>query len=92
VKNITQKNSDSRSFRVQYKGGQFNSVGLLDHNVSIQQYFQLGKITRNQSPTSKELAKLAEGAKALTEYEIEKTVSLAFTNIYMAFQFKKINM
>jgi hypothetical protein len=35
-----------------------------------------------------ELAKLAEKRKALTEYEIEKAVTLPIINIYMAFLFK----
>ena len=53
--------------QVQYQGGQFNSVSY-DHNVSIQQYFPIGKITKANRQLQEELAKLAEKRKALTEY------------------------
>jgi cobalt-zinc-cadmium resistance protein CzcA len=65
---------------------------LLDHNVSIQQYFQLGKITRNQHNCKEELAKLAEGAKALTEYEIEENGLSLLSILIWHFNSKKINM
>src|SRR5690606_19856817 len=59
--------------QVQYQGGQFNSVDY-DHNVSVQQYFPIGKITKANRQLQEELAKLAEKRKALSEYEIEKAV------------------
>ena len=63
--------------QVQYQGGQFNSANY-DHNVSIQQYFPIGKITKANRQLQEELVKLAEKRKALSEYEIEKAVSLAY--------------
>jgi hypothetical protein len=59
------KKQHSRSFaECNTKGGQFNSVDY-DHNVSIQPYFPIGKITKNQSPTSGISEHLSR--KALTE-------------------------
>ena len=76
--------------QVQYQGGQFNSVDY-DHNVSIQQYFPIGKITKANRQLQEELAKLAEKRKALTEYEIEKAVSLAYYQYLYGVSIQKLN-
>ncbi|MES2545497.1 MAG: CusA/CzcA family heavy metal efflux RND transporter [Bacteroidota bacterium] len=76
--------------QVQYQGGQFNSVDY-DHNVSIQQYFPIGKITKANRQLQEELAKLAEKRKALTEYEIEKAVSLAYYQYLYGLSIQKLN-
>jgi cobalt-zinc-cadmium resistance protein CzcA len=76
--------------QVQYQGGQFNSVSY-DHNVSIQQYFPIGKITKANRQLQEELAKLAERRKALTEYEIEKAVSLAYYQYLYGISIQKLN-
>ena len=76
--------------QVQYQGGQFNSVAY-DHNVSIQQYFPIGKITKANRQLQEELAKLAEKRKALTEYEIEKAVTLAYYQYLYGVSVQKLN-
>jgi cobalt-zinc-cadmium resistance protein CzcA len=76
--------------QVQYQGGQFNSVDY-DNNVSIQQYFPIGKITKANRQVQEELAKLAEKRKALTEYEIEKAVSLAYYQYLYGISIQKLN-
>ena len=62
---------------MQYQGGQFNSK-YYDSNVSIQQYFPIGRITKANRQLQEELVKLAEKRKALSEYEIEKAVTIAY--------------
>ena len=62
---------------MQYQGGQFNSESY-DHNVSVQQYFPIGKITKANRQLQEELAKLAEKRKAISEYEIEKAVTISY--------------
>jgi cobalt-zinc-cadmium resistance protein CzcA len=76
--------------QVQYQGGQFNSVDY-DNNFSIQQYFPIGKITKANRQLQEELAKLAEKRKALTEYQIEKAVSLAYYQYLYGVSIQKLN-
>jgi cobalt-zinc-cadmium resistance protein CzcA len=76
--------------QVQYQGGQFNSVDY-DHNVSVQQYFPIGKITKANRQLQEELAKLAEKRKALTEYEIEKAVTLSYYQYLFGVSIQKLN-
>ena len=76
--------------QVQYQGGQFNSVDY-DHNVSVQQYFPIGKITKANRQLQEELAKLAEKRKALTEYEIEKAVTIAYYQYLYGVSIQKLN-
>jgi heavy metal efflux system protein len=76
--------------QVQYQGGQFNSADY-DHNVSVQQYFPIGKITKANRELQEELAKLAEKRKALSEYEIEKAVTLAYYQYLYGVSIQKLN-
>jgi cobalt-zinc-cadmium resistance protein CzcA len=76
--------------QVQYQGGQFNSVDY-DHNVSVQQYFPIGKITKANRQLQEELVKLAEKRKALNEYEIEKAVTLAYYQYLYGVSIQKLN-
>ena len=76
--------------QIQYQGGQFNSVAY-DHNVSVQQYFPIGKITKANRQLQEELVKLAEKRKTLTEYEIEKAVTIAFYNYLYGISVQKLN-
>jgi cobalt-zinc-cadmium resistance protein CzcA len=76
--------------QVQYQGGQFNSVDY-DNNVSIQQYFPIGKITKANRQLQEELVKLAEKRKALKEYEIEKAVTLLYYQYLHGVSIQKLN-
>lgn len=76
--------------QVQYQGGQFNSVDF-DHNVSIQQFFPLGNITKANRHLQEELAKLAEKRKALSSYEVEKAVTLAYYQYLYGVSIQKLN-
>lgn len=76
--------------QVQYQGGQFNSVDY-DHNVSVQQFFPLGNITKANRQLQEELAKLAEKRKALSSYEIEKAVTLAYYQYLYGISIQKLN-
>ena len=76
--------------QVQYQGGQFNSADF-DHNVSIQQYFPIGNITKANRQLQEELVKLAEKRKALTSYEIEKAVTLAYYQYLYGVSIEKLN-
>ena len=76
--------------QIQYQGGQFNSE-YYDHNVSVQQYFPIGKITKANRQLQEELAKLAEKRKALSEYEIEKAVTLAYYQYLYGVEIQKLN-
>lgn len=76
--------------QIQYQGGQFNSDAY-DHNVSVQQYFPIGKITKANRQLQDELAKLAEKKKALSEFEIEKAVTLAFYQYLYGVEVQKLN-
>ena len=76
--------------QIQYQGGQFNS-GAYDHNVSLQQYFPVGKITKANRQLQEELANLAEKRKALSEYEIEKAVTLAYYQYLYGVEVQKLN-
>jgi outer membrane protein TolC len=63
--------------QIQYQGGQFNTKAY-DHNISIQQYFPLGKLTKANKALQDELMILAQKRKSLQAYEIEKAVTLAY--------------
>ena len=76
--------------QVQYQGGQFNSVDF-DHNVSIQQYFPIGNITKANRQLQEELVKLAEKRKALSSYEIEKAVTLAYYQYLYGVSIQQLN-
>ncbi|WDF61542.1 TolC family protein [Flavobacterium sp. KACC 22758] len=76
--------------QVQYQGGQFNSVDF-DHNVSIQQFFPLGNVTKANRQLQEELAKLAEKRKALSSYELEKAVTLAYYQYLYGVSIQKLN-
>ncbi|RTY75451.1 CusA/CzcA family heavy metal efflux RND transporter [Flavobacterium sp. LS1R10] len=77
--------------QLQYQGGQFNSVDY-DHNVSVQQYFPIGRITKANRQLQEELVKLAEKRKALSEYEIEKAVTIAYYQYLYGISIQKLNM
>lgn len=76
--------------QVQYQGGQFNSKEY-DHNVSVQQYFPIGRITKANRQLQEELVKLAEKRKALSEYEIEKAVTIAYYQYLYGISIQKLN-
>lgn len=76
--------------QVQYQGGQFNSVDF-DHNVSVQQFFPLGNVTKANRQLQEELAKLAEKRKALSSYELEKAVTLAYYQYLYGVSIQKLN-
>jgi len=76
--------------QVQYQGGQFNSADY-DHNVSVQQFFPLGNITKANRQLQEELAKLAEKRKALSSYEIEKAVTLSYYQYLYGVSIQKLN-
>ncbi len=76
--------------QVQYQGGQFNSVDF-DHNVSIQQFFPIGNITKANRQLQEELVKLAEKRKALSSYEIEKAVTLSYYQYLYGVSIQKLN-
>jgi len=78
------------ALQVQYQGGQFNSVDF-DHNVSVQQFFPLGNTTKANRQLQEELAKLADKRKALTAYEIEKAVTLAYYQYLYGVSIQKLN-
>jgi len=76
--------------QVQYQGGQFNSADY-DHNVSVQQFFPIGNITKANRQLQEELVKLAEKRKALSSYEIEKAVTLAYYQYLYGISIQKLN-
>ncbi|MBE8724278.1 TolC family protein [Flavobacterium hungaricum] len=78
------------ALQIQYQGGQFNSVDF-DHNVSIQQFFPLGNVTKANRQLQEELAKLAEKRKALSVYEVEKAVTLAYYQYLYGVSVQKLN-
>lgn len=78
------------ALQIQYQGGQFNSVDF-DHNVSVQQFFPLGNVTKANRNLQEELAKLAEKRKALSVYEIEKAVTLAYYQYLYGVSVQKLN-
>lgn len=78
------------ALQIQYQGGQFNSVDF-DHNVSVQQFFPLGNVTKANRQLQEELAKLAEKRKALSAYEIEKAVTLAYYQYLYGVSVQKLN-
>lgn len=75
--------------QIQYQGGQMNTEAY-DHNFSVQQYFPVGSIGANRR-LQEELAKLAEKRKAISEYEIEKAVSLAYYQYLYGVSIRKLN-
>ncbi|MDR6762204.1 cobalt-zinc-cadmium resistance protein CzcA [Flavobacterium sp. 2755] len=76
--------------QIQYQGGQFNSVDF-DHNISVQQFFPLGNVTKANIQLQEELAKLAEKRKALSSYELEKAVTLAYHQYLYGISIQKLN-
>lgn len=76
--------------QIQYQGGQFNSADF-DHNVSVQQYFPLGSVTKANRQLQEELAKLAEKRKALSSYELEKAVTFAYYQYLYGISIQKLN-
>jgi cobalt-zinc-cadmium efflux system outer membrane protein len=76
--------------QMQYQGGQFNSVDF-DHNISVQQYFPIGNITKANRQLQEELVKLAEKRKALSSYEIEKAVTLAYYQYLYGVSMQRLN-
>jgi len=78
------------ALQVQYQGGQFNSIDF-DHNVSVQQFFPIGNITKANRQLQEELAKLAEKRKALSAYELEKAVTLAYYQYLYGISIQKLN-
>ena len=76
--------------QIEYMGGQYNSVDY-DNNVSIQQYFPIGGSTKANRQLQEELAKLAEKQKALSEYEIEKAVTIAYYQYLYGISIQKLN-
>ncbi|MCA1919801.1 MAG: TolC family protein, partial [Flavobacterium piscis] len=76
--------------QVQYQGGQFNSADY-DHNVSVQQFFPMGNITKANRQLQEELVKLAEKRKALSAYEIEKAVTLSYYQYLYGVSIQKLN-
>jgi cobalt-zinc-cadmium resistance protein CzcA len=76
--------------QIEYQGGQFNSKEY-DHNVSVMQYFPVGKTTKANRQLQEELGKLAEKRKALSEYEIEKAVTLSYYQYLFGVSIQKLN-
>ncbi len=76
--------------QIQYQGGQFNSNDY-DHNISVQQYFPIGKITKANRQLQEELVKLAEKRKKLSQYEIEKAVTIAYYQYLYGLSVQKLN-
>lgn len=68
---------EPEAMQIQYQGGQFNTPAF-DHNISIQQYFPLGKISKANKQLQDELMKLAEVRKSLQAYELEKAITLTY--------------
>ena len=77
--------------QIQYQGGQFNSTDY-DNNISVQQYFPIGKITKANRQFQEEMAKLAERRRDLSEYEIEKAVTLSFYQYLYGLEIQKLNI
>ena len=78
------------ALQVQYQGGQFNSADF-DHNVSVQQFFPMGNITKANRQLQEELVKLAEKRKALSSYEVEKAVTLSYYQYLYGVSIQKLN-
>jgi cobalt-zinc-cadmium resistance protein CzcA len=76
--------------QIEYMGGQYNSLDY-DNSVSIQQYFPIGGSTKANRQLQEELAKLAEKRKALSEYEIEKAVTIAYYQYLYGISIQKLN-
>ncbi|OCB70922.1 CusA/CzcA family heavy metal efflux RND transporter [Flavobacterium crassostreae] len=76
--------------QIEYMGGQYNGIDY-DNNVSIQQYFPIGGSTKANRQLQEELAKLAEKRKALSEYEIEKAVTIAYYQYLYGISIQKLN-
>lgn len=78
------------ALQVQYQGGQVNGRDY-DHNLSVQQYFPIGKITKANRQLQESLVKLAENQIAMSEYEIEKAVTLAYYQFLFGISIQKLN-
>ncbi len=76
--------------QIEYQGGQINGE-LYDNNFSVQQYFPIGKSTSTNRKLQQELVKLAENRKALTSYEIEKAVTLAYYQYLYGVALEQLN-
>ncbi|WPR71213.1 TolC family protein [Flavobacterium sp. NG2] len=76
--------------QIQYQGGQFNSE-FYDHNITVQQFFPIGTITKSNRQLQEALVNLAERRKALTEYEIEKAVTLSYYQYLYGVSIQKLN-
>ena len=76
--------------QIEYQGGQFNSKDY-DHNVSVQQYFPVGGITKANRDLQEELATLAKKRKAITSYDLEKAVTLSFYQYLYGLSVQKYN-
>jgi cobalt-zinc-cadmium resistance protein CzcA len=76
--------------QVQYQGGQSNSK-YYDSNISVQQYFPIGRITKANRQLQQELVKLAEKRKAISEYDIEKAVTIAYYQYLYGVSIQKLN-
>ena len=76
--------------QLQYQGGQFNS-NEFDHSLSVQQYFPMGSTTRANLKLQEELIKFAETQKALSEFDIEKAVTMAYYQYLYGVSIQKLN-
>ena len=77
--------------QIQYQGGQFNSA-YFDHNISVQQYFPIGQLPKANKELQQQLAVLAEKRKALTEFELEKAVTLAYYQCLYGLEIQKLQV
>ncbi|MBK7763363.1 MAG: CusA/CzcA family heavy metal efflux RND transporter [Bacteroidetes bacterium] len=68
---------DPEPMQIQYQGGQFNTPAF-DHNVSVQQYFPLGKLTKANKALQDELMQLANQQNTLQAFELEKAITLTY--------------
>jgi heavy metal efflux system protein len=75
--------------QMQYQSGQINTTAN-DKNISIQQFFPVAGIKANKQ-LQEELTKLAEKRKALSVYEIEKAVTLAYYQYLYGVSIQKLN-
>ncbi len=76
--------------QLQYQGGQFNS-NEFDHSISVQQYFPMGSTTKANLKLQEELVKFAEKQKALSEFDIEKAVTLSYYQYLYGVSIQKLN-
>lgn len=76
--------------QIEYQGGEINA-DMYDYNISVSQYFPVGRITKANKQLQDELAKLAEKQKALSEFELEKAVTLSYYQYLYAVSMQKLN-